>query len=168
MVAERLRNSVYLRQLDHNNKAKLNVSKPRNDTIPYPDEQAPFHVPDQNPGERKMDVATANILKIHSTYSLAVLLWLVIEQKYIRPEYAVTKNVNDVYHSIAQGKDSEFITQRTDSGDVQSGGRDLALATVLSTFKVQKLEWQLLTWLDDFKLQVTGVLSSYETMETKI
>lgn len=168
MVAESLQNSVYLRQLDHNNKAKLNVSKPRNDTIPYPDEQAPFHVPDDNPGERKMDVATANILKIHSTYSLAVLLWLVIEQKYIRPEYAVTKNVKDVYHSIAQGKDSAFITQRTDSGGVQSGGRDLALATVLSTFKIQKLEWQLLTWLDDFKLQVTGVLSSYETMETKI
>ena len=168
MVAEILQNSVCLPQLDDNNKAKLNVSKPRNDTIPYPDEQAPFHVPDRSPGERKMDTATADTLKIHSTYSLAVLLWLVIEQKYIRPEYAETKNVNDVYDSIAQRKDSSFIKQRIDPGGVQWGGRHLALTTVLSTFDAQKVEGQLLTWLDEFKLQVTGALSSYETMETEL
>lgn len=158
----------FFQQLDHNNKAKLNVSKPRNDAIPYPDGQALFHLPGQNPGEQKMDPDTANTLKMHCVYSLAVLLWILGEQRFIRPDYAKTNNVSDVYDAIAQGKDSTFLERRVEQKSKQSRGGLQALEMVLSTFNAQKQKFLLLDWLDNLNLKVTGLLSSYETMETEL
>ena len=115
-----------------------------------------------------MDPAAVSTLKAHCVYSLAVLLWLLIEQKYCRPDYAVTSNVNNVYDSIAEKKDSAFIEKRIPSRGEQSGGKQQALRLVVSMFNAQKQEELMLSWLDNFKLQVTTVLSSYETMETTV
>ena len=147
--------------------AKLNVSKPRDDSILYPDEKAPFHLPDINPGVRAFDSAVVGILKNHCVYSLAVLLWLLLEEKYSRPDYAETSDVSDVYRAIAQGRDSEYIFKKLEKGDETSGGRIEGLKIVKSTFSFQK-EGPLTSWLDDFKLQVAEVLSCYETTETRI
>ena len=160
--------SLVCQQLDDNNNARLNVSKPRNDAIPYPDDQAVFHVPGQNPGEQRMDPDTANTLKIHCVYSLAVLLWILAEQTFIRPDYAQTSNVSDVYDAIAQRKDSAFLEGRMELNSKQSKGRWQARKIALSTFKAQTQEGLLLDWLDNFKLQVTELLSAYETMETTV
>ena len=115
-----------------------------------------------------MDPAAASTLKAHCVYSLAVLLWLLIEQKYCRPDYAVTSNVNNVYDSIAEKKDSAFIEKRIPSKGEVSDGKQQALRLVVSMFNAQKQEELMLSWLDNFKLQVTTVLSSYETMETTV
>ena len=152
-------------QLDHDGKAKLNVSKPRNDAIPYPDGQALFHLPGQNPGERKMDPDTVNILKMHCVYSLAVLLWILAEQTFSRPDYAQTNNVCDVYDAIAQGKDCAFLERRVEQKSKQSSGRLEALKMVLSTFDAQKQEFLLLDWLDNLNIKVTSLLSWYERIE---
>ena len=147
--------------------AKLNVSKPRDDSILYPDEKAPFHVPDINPGVRTFDPAVVCILKNHCMYSLAVLLWLLLEEKYSRPDYAETSDVSDVYRAIAQGRDSEYILTKLEKGDLTSGGRIEGLQIVLSTFNLSKEE-SLSSWLDNFKVKVTSVLSSYEIVETTL
>ena len=155
-----------LHQLDHNNKAKLNVTKPRDDSIPYPDGQAPFHVPDRSPALRRIDPGSASTVHSHCVYSLAVLLWLLVEQNYCRPEYAVTSDVNKVYDAVAQKKDSHFISKRIK--DEQSSEKRQALKIVLSTVKAQKQEGLLLGWLEEFKITVTSLLSSSETKETVI
>ena len=124
-------------------------------------------MPDINPGVRTFDPAVVCILKNHCVYSLAVLLWLLLEEKYFRPDYAETSDVSDVYGAIAQGRDSEYILEKLEKGDEKSGGRIEGLKIVKSTFNFQK-EGPLTSWLDDFKLQVTAVLSSYETMETTV
>lgn len=155
--------------LDRNNNARLNVSKPRDDSIPYPDEKAPFHVPDSNPGVRKFEPGAENTLKTHCVYSLAVLLWLLVEQKFCRPDYAMTTDVNRVYEAIAKKKDSKYISKRmAPSGEI-SGTRKQALQIVVSTLNAQKQEGLLLEWLDNFQVQVTELLSSCETMcETSV
>ena len=147
--------------------AKLNVSKPRDDSILYPDEKAPFHVPDTNPGFRTFDPAVVCILKNHCVYSLAVLLWLLMEDKYCRPDYAETSDVKQVYAAIAQGRDSKNILRRLEKGDLTSGGRIEGLNIVQSTFNLPKEE-SLSSWLENFKVKVTSVLSTYETMETRV
>ena len=159
---------VFQQQLDHNNKAKLNVSKPRNDAIPYPDGKALFHLPGQNPGEQKMDPDTANTLKMHCVYSLAVLLWILAEQTFSRPDYAQTNNVSDVYEAIAQGKDSAFLERRVEQRSKQSRGKLQALEMVLSTFNAQKQKFSLLDWLDNLNLKVTALSSWYERKETLV
>lgn len=115
-----------------------------------------------------MDPDTANTLKMHCVYSLAVLLWILGEQRFIRPDYAKTNNVSDVYDAIAQGKDSTFLERRVEQKSKQSRGGLQALEMVLSTFNAQKQKFLLLDWLDNLNLKVTGLLSSYETMETEL
>ena len=89
------------KQLDFHGNAKLNVSKPRDDTIPYPDNQAPFHVPAKNPFASASDPDSVNTLRDHCVYSLAVLLLLFVEEKYCRPPYAQTLKVDEVYAAVA-------------------------------------------------------------------
>lgn len=138
--------------------AKLNVSKPRNDAIMYPDEGPPFHVPDRIPGEASKIGTEMEILKSHCVYSLAILLWLIVEKKYVRPGYAKTDNVKQVYRAIAHNKDSEFM--RTSLGQKESKGTRNALGIVVSTFNAQKEKGVMLTWLDNFKSGIHEMLSS--------
>ena len=76
--------------------AKLNVSKPRDDKVPYPDGLAPFHVPQPPPA----DPAPVKWYVGQDLYSLAVLLWLLLQGKYLRPQYAETDDVEEVYAAI--------------------------------------------------------------------
>ena len=124
-------------------------------------------MPDINPGVRMFDSAVVCILKNHCVYSLAVLLWLMSEGKYSRPDYAETSDVRQVYAAIAQGRDSKNILRRLEKGDLTSGGRIEGLNIVESTFNLPKEE-SLSSWLENFKVKVTSVLSSYETMETRV
>ena len=123
-------------------------------------------MPDINPGVRTFDSAVVCILKNHCVYSLAVLLWLLSEEKYSRPDYAETSDVSDVYGAIAQGRDSEYILTKLETGDVTSGGGIEALKIIKSTFNFQK-EGLPTSWLKDFKEQVKTVFSSYETMDNE-
>lgn len=163
----------FVKQLDHNQNAKLNVSKPRDDSIPYPDNLAPFHVPAKSPGACKIDPVIVSILKNHCVYSLGVLLLMLLEEKYCRPAYAKTENVKEVYAAIAEGKDCKYLeyvieNTRKDPEGRYSGGKKEALKTVLSTFHAQQQpEGFLLSWMDSFKLQVTEVQSCYELIETR-
>ena len=124
-------------------------------------------MPDINPGVRTFDPAVVCILENHCVYSLAVLLWLLLEEKYSRPDYAETSDVRDVYGAIAQGRDSKNILRRLEKDDLTSGGRIDGLNIVESTFNLPKEE-SLSSWLENFKVKVTSVLSSYETMETTV
>ena len=72
-----------------------------------------------------------------------------------------------VYAAIAQGRDSKNILRRLEKGDLTSGGRIEGLNIVQSTFNLPKEE-SLSSWLENFKVKVTSVLSSYETMETTV
>ena len=132
----------------------------------YPDEKAPFHVPDINPGVRMFDSAVVCILKNHCVYSLTVLLWLLSEDEYSRPDYAETSDVRQVYAAIAQGRDSKNFLRRLEKSDLTSRVRIEGLNIVQSMFNLPKEE-SLSSWLDDFKVKVTSVLS-YETMETTV
>ena len=142
--------------------AKLNVSKPRNDAIMYPDEGPPFHVPDRIPGEANKIGTEREILKSHCVYSLAILFWLVVEQKYIRPGYAKIDNVTQVYRAIAQYKDSEFIKRSLDQKESKSIRN--ALGMVASTFNARKEKEVMFAWLDDFKSGIQKMLSSTPTV----
>ncbi|XP_022793272.1 dual serine/threonine and tyrosine protein kinase-like isoform X1 [Stylophora pistillata] len=157
--------------LDSQGNAKLNVSKPRDDTIPYPDNQAPFHVPAQNPGVSASDTDSMMTLKNHCVYSLAVLLMLLVEEKYCRPPYAQTEKVHEVYAAVDQGEDFKYVSGLKNPEGLSSGGRKKAREIVLSMFDFhQKHNEYLLSKMDDFKSEVTGVVSSYETacqFETK-
>lgn len=148
--------------VDYREIAKLNVAKPRNDSIPYPDEKAPFHVPGRIPDEREMEAAeVASTLKCHCVYSLAVLLFLVLEQKYTRPGYAETDNVSQVYRAIAQAKDCEFI--KSSKNVKESSAKRQVLEIVASTFNAQRQDEVRLTWLDHFKTSVERSFSSQAT-----
>ncbi|XP_015769027.1 PREDICTED: uncharacterized protein LOC107347578 [Acropora digitifera] len=142
--------------------AKVNVSKPRNDAIMYPDEGPPFHVPDRIPGEARKSGTEIEILKSHCVYSLAILFWLIVEQKYIRPGYAKTDNVTKVYRAIAQCKDSEFIKTSLDQKESKSTQK--ALGMIVSTFNAQKEKEVMFAWLDNFKSGIQKLLSSTPTV----
>ena len=105
---------------------------------------------------------TVTTLKTHCMYSLAVLLLLLSGEKYDRPAYAQTTDVNDVYDAIKQGKDCDDVFGRKDPGGLHSGGKREALKIVQTMFNAQQQEGVLMSLMDNFKLQVTEVLSSYE------
>ncbi|XP_020621612.1 dual serine/threonine and tyrosine protein kinase-like isoform X2 [Orbicella faveolata] len=151
--------------LDVELNAKLNVSKPRDDSIPYPDNLAPFHVPRGNPGACKVDPDTVSTLQTHCAYSLAVLLLLLLGEKYDRPAYAQTSNVNEVYTAINQAKDSDHVSRWKDPGVRHSGGKVKALKIVHTMFNAQRQEGILMSLMDNFKLQVAEMLSYYEVYE---
>ena len=115
-----------------------------------------------------MDPDTVSTLKNHCVYSLAVLLLMLLGDKYCRPSYAKTDNVNEVYAAIAKREDSKYLSTWMDPEVGHSGGRKQALKAVLTTFSAQQQEGVLLSWMDSFKVNVTEVLSSYELvmMET--
>ena len=140
----------------------MNVSKPRNDAIMYPDEGPPFHVPDRIPGEARKIGTEIEILKSHCVYSLSILFWLIVEQKYIRPGYAKTDNVTQVYRAIAQCKDSEFIKTSLDQKESRSIQK--ALGMIVSTFNAQKEKEVMFAWLDNFKSGIQKLLSSTPTV----
>ena len=113
-------------------------------------------MPGPIPDERVMEAAeVASTLKCHCVYSLAVLLLLVLEQKYIRPEYTETDNVSQVYRAIAQGKDSEFIKTLK-----ESSAKRQVLETIASAFNAQREDEHRLTRLDQFKTSVEKSFSS--------
>lgn len=124
----------------------------------YPDEGPPFHVPDRIPGEARKIGTEIEILKSHCVYSLAILFWLIVEQKYIRPGYAKTDNVTQVYNAIAQCKDSEFIKTSLDQKESKSIQK--ALGMIVSTFNAQKEKEVMFAWLDNFKSGIQKLLSS--------
>ncbi|XP_078380670.1 dual serine/threonine and tyrosine protein kinase-like isoform X2 [Oculina patagonica] len=155
--------------LDDNQNARLNVSKPRDDSIPYPDDLAPFHVPRRNPGAHSVDPESIVTLKNHCVYSLAVLLLLLLGDKYRRPDYAKTNSVDEVYAAIAQRKDSDhWLSVSKDLEGRYAGGRKEALKSVMTIFNAQQQEEIMLSLLENFKLQVTEVLSSYELKESLV
>ena len=106
-----------------------------------------------------------NTLKTHCAYSLAVLLLLLLGEKYHRPAYAQTENVNEVYAAIAQRKDSEYVSRWKDPGGRHSGGKVEALKIIQTMFNAQHDGGVLLSLMDNFNLQVAEVLSSYELIE---
>ena len=118
-----------------------------------------------NPGACKVDPDTVNILQTHCVYSLAVLLLLLLGQKYDRPAYAQTSNVNEVYAAINQGKDCEGWK---DPVGWHSGGKVEALKIVRTMFNAQRHEGVLMSLMDNFKLQVVEVLSSYDVAHMQI
>ncbi|XP_022785085.1 dual serine/threonine and tyrosine protein kinase-like [Stylophora pistillata] len=150
--------------LDFCGNARLNVSKPRDDTIPYPDNQAPFHVPAQNPGANAPDADSMMTLKNHCVYSLAVLLLLLVEEKYCRPPYAQTGKVNEVYAAVDLGEDLKYVSGLKNPKGLFSGGRKKAREIVLSMFDFhEKHNEYLLSQMNYFKFEVTGVISSFDT-----
>ena len=151
------------KQLDFHGNAKLNVSKPRDDTIPYPDNQAPFHVPAQNPFVSASDLVSLNTLQDHCVYSLAVLLLLLVEEKYCRPPYAQTVKVDEVYTAVARGEDCAYVCGINDPEGRSSSERKKAREIVLSIFDFQREHKEhLLSMMDSFKSKVTEVVSSCE------
>ena len=149
-------------QLDVEQNAKLNVSKPRDDSIPYPDDLAPFHVPRRNPGACKVDPETVNTLQTHCVYSLGVLLLLLLGETYVRPAYAKTSNIKEVYAAITEGRDTDHLSGLKDPDGPHSGGKMKALKIVRTMFNAQRNEGVLMSLMDNFKLQVAEVLSSYD------
>ena len=144
------------KQLDFYGNAKLNVSKPRDDTIPYPDNQAPFHVPAQNPFVSASDLVSLNTLQDHCVYSLAVLLLLLVEEKYCRPPYAQTVKVDEVYTAVARGEDCAYIFGMNDPEGRSSCERQKAREIVLSIFDFQQKHNEcLLSKMDFFKSKFT-------------
>ena len=151
------------KQLDFYGNAKLNVSKPRDDTIPYPDNQASFHVPAQNPFASASDPDSWNTLQDHCVYSLAVLLLLLVDEKYCRPHYAQTVKVGEVYAAVARGEDCAYVSGMNDPEGRSSGERKKAREIVLSIFDFQREHNEhLLLMMDSFKSKVTEVVSSCE------
>ena len=126
-------------------------------------------MPRRNPGAHSVDPESVRTLKNHCVYSLAVLLLLLLGDKYHRPAYAQTGNVDEVYAAIAERKDSDYwLTVSKNLEGPHTGGKKVALKSVLSTFNAQQQEEFLLSWMDNFKLQVTEVLSSHEPQVTVI
>ena len=151
----------FKKQLDCYGNAKLNVSKPRDDTIPYPDSQAPFHVPAQNPFVSASHLVSLNTLQNHCVYSLAVLLLLFVEEKYCRPPYAQTVKVDEVYAAVARGEDSAYVSGMNDPEGRSSGERNEARKIVLSIFDFQREHNEHLpSMMDSFKSKVTEVVCS--------
>ena len=148
---------VLKRKVDCNKNALLNISKPRNDSVPYPDKKPPFHLPDRIPDGVQIGAEEANTLKCHCVYSLAVLLLFIIEQKYKRPTYADTSDVSRVYCAIAEGEDSRFIGL---SNQKKSLAQRQALEIVASTFNAQRQKDVKLSWLNDFKDSIEKLFSS--------
>ena len=108
-------------------------------------------------------------LKTHCAYSLAVLLLILLGEKYDRPAYAQTSNVAEVYAAINQKKDSEHISWLEKTGGQHSGGKVEALKIVQNMFNGQRHEGILTSLLmDNFKLQIAEVISSYEVKETSL
>ena len=104
-----------------------------------------------------------NTLQTHCVYSLAVLLLLLLGEKYDRPAYAQESKVNEVYAAITQGRDSDYVSGLKASGGRHSGGKVEALKIVLNIFKAQRHEGSLVSlMMDNFKSQVAELLSSYE------
>ena len=95
-------------------------------------------------------------------YSLAVLLLLLLGEKYARPAYAKTSNVEEVYAAITRGRDSAHVSGLKDLEGPHSGGKVKALKIVWTMFNTQRNEGVLMSLMDNFKLQVAEVLSSYE------
>ena len=154
----------FKKQLDCYGNAKLNVSKPRDDTIPYPDNQAPFHVPAQNPFASASDPDSWNTLQDHCVYSLAVLLLLFVGEKYCRPPYAQTVKVDEVYAAVARGEDCAYVFGMNNPEGRSSCERQKAREIVLSIFDFQQKHNEcLLSKMDFFKSKVTEVVSRYET-----
>ena len=103
-----------------------------------------------------------NTLQTHCVYSLAVLLLLLLGEKYERPAYAQESNVNEVYAAIIQERDSDYVSGLKAPGGRHSGGKVEALKIVLNLFKAQRHEGILMSlMMDNFQLQVAEVLSSY-------
>lgn len=104
-------------------------------------------------------------LQTHCAYSLAVLLLLLLGEKYDRPAYAQTSNVNEVYAAINQAKDSDHVSRWKDPGVRHSGGKVKALKIVHTMFNAQRQEGILMSLMDNFKLQVAEMLSYNEVYE---
>ena len=105
-------------------------------------------------------------LQTHCAYSLAVLLLILLGEKYNRPAYAQTSNVNEVYAAIKQEKDSDHISGWKDPGGRHSGGKVEALKIVGNMFNAQRQDGILLSLLDNFKLQVAELASSYDLVSS--
>ena len=95
-------------------------------------------------------------------YSLAVLLLLLLGEKYARPAYAKTSNIKEVYAAIAEGRDSDHVSGLKDPEGPHLGGKMNALKIVGTMFNAQRNEGVLMSLMDNFKLQVAEVLSSYD------
>ncbi|KAK3712990.1 hypothetical protein QZH41_014112 [Actinostola sp. cb2023] len=76
--------------LDEQCKAVLNISKPRDDSVCYPDGLAPFHVRGDPP---PLIYASNRVLQVasqHDVYALGIMGWLLAVGEYKRPTYANT------------------------------------------------------------------------------
>ena len=103
-----------------------------------------------------------NTLQTHCAYSLAVLLLILLGGKYDRPDYAQTSNVNEVYAAINQAKDSDHVSRWKEAGGRHLGGTLDALKIIQTMFNAQRHEGVLMSWMENFKLQITEVLSAYD------
>ena len=103
-----------------------------------------------------------NTLQTHCVYSLAVLLLLLLGEKYDRPAYAQESNVNEVYAAISKGRDSDYVSGLKAPEGRHSGGKVEALKIVRTMFNAQRHEGVLMSLMENFKLQVAEVLSSYD------
>ena len=106
-----------------------------------------------------------NTLQTHCVYSLAVLLLLLLGEKYERPAYAQESNVNEVYAAITEGRDSGYVSELKDPGGQHSGEKLKALKIVLTMFNAQRHDGVLMSQMDDFGFQVTELLSFCEEYE---
>lgn len=106
---------IYL-QLDEHNKAKLNISKPRDDSVCYPDDRAPFHVYAAPP---PLVYTSARVLEEavkHDTYALGILGWMLALGEYKRPTFADTTDVKKIYEAFERGTypDLELIPEEVE------------------------------------------------------
>ena len=150
-------NLFVFEQLDQNNTAKLNVSKPRNDSIPYPDDKAPFHVPAKDPDPRRTDPSALGILHKHCLYSLALLLWILLSNKYCRPDYAETADVEHVFDAVAQENDVRYVSEWKVPDSEPFDPRWEALEIV--TWSLAAWHDGLASWLYEFEMKITWLIS---------
>ncbi|XP_031573993.1 uncharacterized protein LOC116307815 [Actinia tenebrosa] len=89
--------------LDQHNKAKLNISKPRDDSVFYHDDRAPFHVCAAPPPLVYTSTRVLEVAMKHDVYALGILGWLLALGEYKRPTYADTTDVKEVYQAVKRG-----------------------------------------------------------------
>jgi hypothetical protein len=71
---------------------KMHVIKWKDEDLPYPDQQPPFHFAPEAYSQGKTLVRLKSANKKHDSYSMAIITWLLFIGKFIRPPFALNDN----------------------------------------------------------------------------
>ncbi|XP_032222785.1 dual serine/threonine and tyrosine protein kinase isoform X2 [Nematostella vectensis] len=107
-------------KLDGDYRSMLDISKPRDDSVPYPDGMAPFHVSAPPPPLIAFSTNTTQTAH-HDVYALGILGWLLAMEKYIRPQYAQTVDVKEIYEATSRMAHPHFTVEIEANYEVFTG-----------------------------------------------